>query len=89
MGLLNLGGPTAQFTRNRCSISPVELVLQSGVHRAHIPKKREHLLRMLNEVLSAEEFSLCNFLRQNARALSSCVAETFIRFMHFSNFKGV
>ena len=32
MGLLNPGGPIAQFKRNRCSISPVELILQSGVH---------------------------------------------------------
>ena len=31
MGLLNPGGPLAQFKRNRCSISPVELILQSGV----------------------------------------------------------
>lgn len=31
MGLLNPGGPIAQFKRNRCSISPVELILQSGV----------------------------------------------------------
>ena len=31
MGLLNPGGPVAQFKRNRCSISPVELILQSGV----------------------------------------------------------
>jgi hypothetical protein len=29
--LLNPGGPIAQFKRNRCSISPVELILQSGV----------------------------------------------------------
>jgi hypothetical protein len=31
VGLLNPGGPIAQFKRNRCSISPVELILQSGV----------------------------------------------------------
>ena len=31
MELLNPGGPIAQFKRNRCSISPVELILQSGV----------------------------------------------------------
>jgi len=31
VGLLNPGGPIAQFTRNRCSISPVEVILQSGV----------------------------------------------------------
>lgn len=31
MGLLNPGGPIAQFKRNRYSISPVELILQSGV----------------------------------------------------------
>ena len=33
MGLLNPGGPIAQFKRNRCSISPVELILQSGVRK--------------------------------------------------------
>jgi len=27
VGLLNPGGPVAQFKRNRCSISPVELIL--------------------------------------------------------------
>jgi len=27
VGLLNPGGPIAQFKRNRCSISPVELIL--------------------------------------------------------------
>ena len=31
VGLLNPGGPIAQFKRNRCSISPVEVILQSGV----------------------------------------------------------
>ena len=31
MGLLNPGGPIAQFKRNRCSISPVEVILLSGV----------------------------------------------------------
>ena len=31
MGLLNPGDPIAQFKRNRRSISPVELILQSGV----------------------------------------------------------
>ena len=34
MGLLNPGGPIAQFKRNRCSISPVEVILLSGV-RTH------------------------------------------------------
>jgi len=33
VGLLNPGGPTAQFKRNRCSISPVEVILQSGGKR--------------------------------------------------------
>jgi len=33
VGLLNPGGPIAQFKRNRCSISPVELILQSGVRK--------------------------------------------------------
>ena len=32
VGLLNPGGPIAQFTRNRCSIPPIELILQSGVY---------------------------------------------------------
>ena len=36
MGLLNPGGPIAQFKRNRCSISPVELILQSGVRNGQI-----------------------------------------------------
>jgi len=31
VGLLNPGGPIAQFKRNRCSISPVEVILLSGV----------------------------------------------------------
>ena len=35
MGLLNPGGPIAQFKRNRCSISPVELILQSGVRKLY------------------------------------------------------
>jgi len=34
MGLLNPGDPIAQFKRNCCSISPVELILQSSV-RTH------------------------------------------------------
>ena len=33
MGLLNPGGPIAQFKRNRCSISPVEVILLSGVRK--------------------------------------------------------
>ena len=33
LGLLNPGGPIAQFTRNRCSISPVELISLSGVRK--------------------------------------------------------
>jgi hypothetical protein len=33
VGLLNPGGPIAQFKRNRCSISPVKLILQSGVRK--------------------------------------------------------
>ena len=37
MGLLNPGGPIAQFKRNRCSISPVELILQSGVRIRVLP----------------------------------------------------
>ena len=40
MGLLNPGGPIAQFKRNRCSISPVELILQSGV-RTQADEERE------------------------------------------------
>ena len=31
MGLLNPGGPIAQFQRNDCSISPVEVISLSGV----------------------------------------------------------
>ena len=38
MGLLNPGGPIAQFKRNRCSISPVEVILLSGVRST--PKRR-------------------------------------------------
>jgi len=34
VGLLNPGGPIAQFKRNRCSISPVEVILLSGVRNA-------------------------------------------------------
>jgi len=34
VGLLNPGGPIAQFKRNRCSISPVEVILLSGVRTA-------------------------------------------------------
>ena len=37
MGLLNPGGPIAQFKRNRCSISPVELILQSGIRKMYYP----------------------------------------------------
>jgi len=33
VGLLNPGGPIAQFKRNRCSISPVEVILLSGVRK--------------------------------------------------------
>ena len=39
MGLLNPGGPIAQFKRNRCSISPVELILQSGVRTSGVDVK--------------------------------------------------
>ena len=42
MGLLNPGGPVAQFKRNRCSISPVELILQSGV--------RTHRMEIVNDI---------------------------------------
>jgi hypothetical protein len=31
VGLLNPGGPIAQFERNRCSIWPVEVISRSGV----------------------------------------------------------
>ena len=48
MGLLNPGGPIAQFKRNRCSISPVELILQSGV--------RSHTSKMFFEVNQAVNF---------------------------------
>ena len=43
MGLLNPGGPIAQFKRNRCSISPVELILQSGVSK-QLPRKYDAVL---------------------------------------------
>ena len=36
MGLLNPGGPIAQFKRNRCSISPVELISRSGVRNMYL-----------------------------------------------------
>jgi len=38
VGLLNPGGPIAQFKRNRCSISPVEVILLSGVRKKMLLK---------------------------------------------------
>ena len=49
MGLLNPGGPIAQFKRNRCSISPVELILQSGV-RTQVERAQEELRRDMDAV---------------------------------------
>jgi len=43
VGLLNPGGPIAQFKRNRCSISPVEVILLSGVRRSHASKLQNTL----------------------------------------------
>ena len=36
MGLLNLGGPIAQSQRNRCSISPVEVIFAGGVRKIEL-----------------------------------------------------
>jgi len=33
VGLLNPGGPIAQFKRNRCSIPPVVVISLSGVRK--------------------------------------------------------
>ena len=46
MGLLNPGGPIAQFKRNCCSISPVEVILLSGVRtlKALTPEERDIIM---------------------------------------------
>jgi len=49
VGLLNPGGPIAQFKRNRCSISPVEVILLSGV-RIHQLKKQTQKLRSFENI---------------------------------------
>ena len=50
MGLLNPGGPIAQFKRNRCSISPVELILQSGVRNLMIRNDTEQPFQLCVQV---------------------------------------
>ena len=45
MGLLNPGGPIAQSKRNRCSISPVEVISPGGV-RIEIGKDVRRTLQM-------------------------------------------
>ena len=50
MGLLNPGGPIAQFKRNRCSISPVELILQSGVRKQEIDECHQALSKVLGKL---------------------------------------
>ena len=49
MGLLNPGGPIAQFKRNRCSILPVELILQSGVRINNGPKEEKTFVAKSSE----------------------------------------
>lgn len=49
MGLLNPGGPIAQFKRNRCSISPVEVILLSGVRTEELFLSRPYLSRKFKE----------------------------------------
>jgi len=46
VGLLNPGGPIAQFKRNRCSISPVEVILLSGVRSKEKTVLRHDLKRI-------------------------------------------
>ena len=55
MGLLNPGGPIAQFKRNRCSISPVELILQSGVRTRHTERNRTVVDLLKNNKTCPEE----------------------------------
>ena len=59
MGLLNPGGPIAQFKRNRCSISPVELILQSGVRNTLSPIQQALLVK-LRQPLKGEELQVMN-----------------------------
>ena len=54
MGLLNPGGPIAQFKRNRCSISPVELILQSGVRKMIMSTQKEYLDYILDQLSDVE-----------------------------------
>lgn len=42
---LNPGGAIAQFQRNDCSISPVEVIWRGGVRKVSIPPEIEHLDR--------------------------------------------
>jgi len=49
VGLLNPGGPIAQFKRNRCSISPVEVILLSGVRTLRMNGKE---VAIKNEMLT-------------------------------------
>ena len=65
MGLLNPGGPIAQFKRNRCSISPVELILQSGVR---------------SKVMGLDQAGACEYLRALFPELPQADAERLIRY---------
>jgi hypothetical protein len=54
VGLLNPGGPIAQFKRNRCSISPVELILQSGVRSQELNIAQSTVYHWRKEFCSIE-----------------------------------
>ena len=51
MGLLNPSGPIAQFKRNDCSISPVEVISLSGV--------RTNEVSIVEKVLLVTRFARC------------------------------
>ena len=59
MGLLNPGGPIAQFKRNSCSISPVEVISLSGVRSLN---QKQPLTAFLNN----GEVPISNNLAENA-----------------------
>ena len=74
MGLLNPGGPIAQFKRNRCSISPVELILQSGV--------RSHTSKMFFEVNQAVNFRVIiggNHIKTCRKSFKTSRCERLVR----------
>ena len=61
MGLLNPGGPIAQFKRNRCSISPVEVILLCGVRSCTIQRNLESPLfqAFFSTYVPEKAFSVC------------------------------